>query len=75
MAGPEPVHRSELAYGLGAGAEVVWVSMWIQRRLVMPSYEPAPLRWAYEAAAAWIQQQAAGLVLETEESETPEEKE
>jgi len=59
---PEPVHKfglvsgDEADYGFEAGSEAVWVSQWIQqRKLVIPSYEPAQLKWAYEAPAAWTQ--------------------
>lgn len=78
-AGPEPVHGFglelgvEAVYGFGAGAEAVSVSQWSQqRRLVIPSYEPALLRQEFETSAAQTQRQGVGLVLETEGSEMPE---
>lgn len=69
------VASAEPVCTFGPGAEAAWV-WWgtPQRRRVTPSHEPALLRWPV-AAAVWISQQWAGLVLEGEESGVAEAKE
>lgn len=59
-AGPESVHgfeleaATELEYEFGAGAGAERVPLWSpQRRLVVPSCEPGPLRLVSETPAAW----------------------